>query len=90
MATTIKTQFYITDKAMAIINASATDKKRGEWLSNVIIEYHRLLSPPADVGAIGLQESILARLEQIEKQNALIIALLKKGGNNGGAIEFGG
>jgi hypothetical protein len=83
MAGTVKTQFYITDEAMAIINASATDKRRGEWLSNVIVEYHRLLHPPADIDAIGLQESILVRLEQIEKQNALIIALLKKGGNNG-------
>lgn len=73
MAETIKSQFYLTTEAMAIINASATDKKRGEWLSRCVVEYHALLSPPADVGGNGLQESILARLEQIEKQNALIL-----------------
>lgn len=78
MAETVKTQFYITGEAMAIINASATEKKRGEWLSRVVLEYHKLLQPPADVDAGGLQESILARLEQIEKQNALILSLLKK------------
>lgn len=78
MASTVKTQFYISDEAMAIINASASEKRRGEWLSRVIIEYHKLLHPPADAGATGLQESILARLEQIERQNALIIALLQK------------
>lgn len=80
MASTVKTQFYITDEAMQIVNASATEKKRGEWLSRVIVEYHKLLHPPADVDVTGLQESILARLEQIEKQNALIIALLQKEG----------
>lgn len=78
MAETVKTQFYITAEAMAIINASATEKKRGEWLSRVVLEYHKLLQPPADVDAGGLQESILARLEQIEKQNALILSILKK------------
>lgn len=78
MAETVKTQFYITAEAMAIINASATEKKRGEWLSRVVLEYHKLLQPPADVDAGGLQESILARLEQIEKQNALILSILKR------------
>ena len=76
MAETVKTQFYITADAMAIINASATEKKRGEWLSRVVVEYHQLLKPAADSENAGLQESILARLEQIEKQNALILARL--------------
>ena len=78
MAETIKTQFYITADAMAIINASATEKKRGEWLSKVVMEYHSLLQPPADVGANGLQESILARLAAVEQQNALILARLER------------
>mgnify|MGYP000668009015 CR=1 FL=1 len=78
MAETVKTQFYITAEAMAIINASATEKKRGEWLSRVVLEYHKLLQPPADVDAGGLQESILERLVQIEKQNALILSIIKK------------
>lgn len=80
MADPINLVASISDEAMAIINASATDKERGEWLSNVIIEYHKLLHPPADVGAAGLQESILVRMRQIEKQNALMLALLQKRG----------
>lgn len=80
MATTVKTQFYITDEAMQIVNASASEKKRGDWLSRVIVEYHKLIDPPADVGVVGLQESILARMEQIEKQNALILSILRGGG----------
>lgn len=83
MASTVKTQFYITDEAMQIVNASATEKKRGEWLSRVIVEYHKLLHPPEDVGACGLQEGILIRLGQIEKQNALIIDLLSQRESNG-------
>ena len=78
MAETIKSQYFITAEAKAIIDASAGDKKRGEWLSRVVLEYHKLLQPPADVDAGGLQESILARLEQIEKQNALILSILKR------------
>lgn len=78
MAETVKTQFYISQEAMSIINASATEKKRGEWLSKVVMEYHRLLQPPADVGANGLQETILARLAAVEQQNALILARMER------------
>jgi hypothetical protein len=78
MAETIKTQFYITAEAMAIINASATDKKRGEWLSKVVVEYHALFHPPSDGGAGGVQERILARLEGVERQNALILERLER------------
>ena len=76
MAETIKSQYFITAEAKAIIDASAGDKKRGEWLSKAVVEYHRLRKP-VDVDAVGLQENILARLIQIEKQNAMILDALK-------------
>lgn len=74
MATTIKTQFYISEKAMAIINSAASEKKRGEWLSQLVERHHNLMEPDGAQQECGLQEETLNRLKNIERQNALILA----------------
>ena len=72
----VKVQFTISDEALEVINASATERKRGEWLSTAITEYNRLVSglPSEQDNEIGLLEQINGRLMRIEKQIGLLIA----------------
>lgn len=71
----VKVQFVLSDEAMEVINNNATERKRGEWLSNAVIEYGRLIGgvvgePGNDV---GLLERIDSRLARLEKQIGLLI-----------------
>lgn len=70
-----KVQFVISDEALEVINSNASERKRGEWLSNAVVEYNRLISTvPTDHGAeVGLLERIDSRLERIEKQVGLLV-----------------
>ena len=72
----VKVQFTISDEALDVINESATERKRGEWLSNAVIEYGRLVNGVAGEPGedIGLLERIDNRLARIEKQVGLLIA----------------
>ena len=72
----VKVQFVISDEAMEVINESATERKRGEWLSNAVIEYGRLVTGVAGEPGedIGLLEQINSRLARIEKQMGLLLA----------------
>jgi hypothetical protein len=72
----VKVQFTISDEALSVINDSATERKRGEWLSNAVIEYSRLVTSFAGEHSeeVGLLERIDSRLERIEKQVGLLIA----------------
>jgi hypothetical protein len=72
----VKVQFVISDEALTVINTHATERKRGEWLSNAVLEYDRIVGGVAgnsDDDA-GLLERIDTRLGRIEKQLALLIA----------------
>lgn len=71
----VKVQFVISDEAMEVINAAATERKRGDWLSNVVVEYDRLVSgmPAQADDTAGVLERIDTRLSNLEKQVALLI-----------------
>ncbi len=69
-----KVQFVISDEALEVINNNATERKRGEWLSQAVIEYDRLMTgKPSVVADDGLLERIDSRLEHVERQLAVII-----------------
>lgn len=74
----IKVQFVISDEAMDVINAAATERKRGEWLSNVVLEYSRIVTGMPAPSDDGLLERIDGRLANVERQLAVLI---QKAGN---------
>lgn len=70
----VKVQFVISDEAMEVINNAATERKRGEWLSNVVVEYSRIVTGmPAQPVDDGLLERIDGRLANVERQLAVLI-----------------
>ncbi|TXH45901.1 MAG: hypothetical protein E6Q97_30675 [Desulfurellales bacterium] len=70
----VKVQFVISDEAMDVINAAATERKRGEWLSSVVVEYSRIVTGlPAQSVDDGLLERIDGRLANVERQLAVLI-----------------
>ena len=74
----VKVQFVISDEAMEVINAAATERKRGDWLSNAVVEYDRIMSGiPAPATDDGLLERIDGRLANVERQ---LSVLLRKAG----------
>lgn len=73
----VKTQYVMTQEAVDIINASATERKRGEWISRVIIEYSRLLSSDDTPQECGVLEQINRRLDKIEKRTGVLVTALE-------------
>jgi hypothetical protein len=73
---TQKLQLYLSDDAAEIIRQSTTERKRGEWLSNVVVEYSRITGLPAQSAddTTGILERIDTRLARMEKQIALMVA----------------
>jgi archaellum component FlaC len=71
-----KVMLAFTDEALGIINANASERKRGEWVSKVVTDYNRIMSGVGDSGDenSGLLERIDNRLAKIEKQLAVLIA----------------
>lgn len=78
-----KIHFSLTNEALAIIE-QRKEGGAGAWVSKVIIEWDRLLNPPAqDTEECGVQEQILRRVQAVERQNAVILAWVeaqKRGG----------
>jgi hypothetical protein len=71
---TQKLQLYLTEDAAEIIRQSTTERKRGEWLSNVIVEYSRIVTgTPAHALDDGLLERIDGRLANVERQLAVLL-----------------
>lgn len=71
---TQKLQLYLSDDAAEIIRQSTTERKRGEWLSNVVLEYSRIVTGmPAQPADDGLLERIDGRLANVERQLAVLI-----------------
>lgn len=72
---TQKLQLYLSDDAAEIIRQSTTERKRGEWLSNVVVEYSRIVTglPAPTTADDGLLERIDSRLANVERQLAVII-----------------
>lgn len=73
---TKKVQLTLTDDALSVIEANATERKRGEFVSNVLIDYARLTGGISSLGDDddGLLERIDSRLARIEKQMSLLLA----------------
>jgi len=63
MADTVKTVLALTPEAAAVIDANATERKRGEFVSRVLLAYGH----EAESAELGLLERIEARLARIEK-----------------------
>jgi len=73
-----KSHFYLTDEALAIIAKRApSTNKRGEWISQAIVDYDKILSgiDANGDGDTGLLEQVVLRLARLEKQ---MVALLAK------------
>jgi hypothetical protein len=69
-----KLQLTLTDEALAILEANSTERKRGEWVSNIIMLYAALAVDPLDESECGTLEQIAARLGAVEKQLRIIAA----------------
>ena len=74
-----KVQFVISDEALGVINRSATERKRGEWISQAVLEYSRIVG--ATTGntdaSTGLLERIDNRLANVERQMSFVINQVK-------------
>jgi len=70
-----RVQYILTDEAIEIINNTATERKRGDWLSNAVVEYSRIVTglPAPTTADDGLLERIDSRLANVERQLAVII-----------------
>ncbi|MEZ4864155.1 MAG: hypothetical protein R3C14_22775 [Caldilineaceae bacterium] len=72
-----RVQYILSDEALEVINRSATERKRGEWISNAVIDYDAIkrgaVTPDTDGCEVGLLERIDTRLSRIERQLATII-----------------
>ena len=71
-----KITLALTESALSYINANATERKRGEFVSAVLEDYARITAGVSTLGSDddGLLERIDSRLARIEKQLAAIIA----------------
>jgi|LakMenE01Jun11ns_1017448.scaffolds.fasta_scaffold9957487_7 hypothetical protein len=73
----IKSNFYVTPAALEVIARRApSTNKRGQWLSDALVDYDRILAGvPADGGQCGALESIEARLRNLELMISRLILL---------------
>lgn len=71
-----KVTLALTESALSYINANATERKRGEFVSAVLEDYSRIMGGAGELGNsdAGLLERIDSRLGRIEKQLAAIIS----------------
>lgn len=70
-----KVTLALTDEALQIINANATERKRGEFVSSILVDYSRIMAGTGTLGDEdkGLLERIDSRLARIEKQLAAML-----------------
>jgi len=70
-----KVHYTLSGEALAIIDRRApSQNKRGEWISNALADYDRILSGvDTGTGESGLLERIDNRLARIEKQLAAML-----------------
>lgn len=70
----VKVQFAISEEALAVINRSESERKRGAWLSTAVIEYDRLMTGAEPViDDTGVLERIESRLVHIERQLSTLV-----------------
>lgn len=70
-----KVQLTLTDEALSVIDANATERKRGEFVSNILVDYARITGGISSLGndEDGLLERIDSRLARIEKQVGMLL-----------------
>lgn len=73
----VKSNFYMTPAALEVIARRApSTNKRGQWLSDALIQYDRILAGvPADGEQSGVLEAIEARLRNLELMMSRLIML---------------
>jgi hypothetical protein len=66
----------LSDEAVEAIEANATERKRGEFVSTVLVDYGRITGGISTLGDDddGILERIDSRLARIEKQMAILLA----------------
>ena len=71
-----RTFLALTDDALKVIEANATERKRGEFVSNILVDYGRITGGISALGDDddGILERIDSRLARIEKQMAILLA----------------
>ena len=76
MSQRTKTVLSLTPQAVDILEASATERKRGEFVSGLLCDYDRLMSGVGALGEddTGILERIDNRLARIEKQMDLMLS----------------
>jgi hypothetical protein len=73
-----KVHFTISDEALAIINRRAqSENKRGQWISEAVCDYDRILEGVGPAQEGGALESLNVRMAQLEKQIAALLVELK-------------
>lgn len=76
---TQKVHFTLSDEALAIIAKRApSTNKRGEWLSMAVVDYDRILEGVTPAVEGGALETLGARMGQLEKMIAALLAELAK------------
>ncbi|MBX3015188.1 MAG: hypothetical protein KF832_26960 [Caldilineaceae bacterium] len=70
-----KITLALTDSALNYVNANASERKRGEFVSMVLEEYAQMMSSVSELSCdeAGLLERIDLRLTRIEKQLGLLL-----------------
>lgn len=72
----IRTVLNLSPEAVDAIEKNAPSvNKKGEWASNAVVEYARIMAGVGDLngGEDGLLERIDSRLARIEKQMGLLL-----------------
>lgn len=60
-----KVGLMLSGEAVAILDANATERKRGEFVSNLLVEWAKGQTPDTEPGIL---ESIAASVRRIEKR----------------------
>lgn len=69
-----RTFLALSDDALKVIEANATERKRGEFVSNVLVDYARLTSGVSALRDDGILERIDSWLARLEKQIAILMS----------------
>ena len=74
-----KVFYTLTSEAIAIIERRApSPNKRGQWLSEAVIDYDAIIEGVAPSSEVGALEALSVRLLQLEKQIAALLRELRK------------
>lgn len=76
-----KVHFTLDNAALEVIDRRApSPNKRGEWISQALLDYDRILSGVAPVAEGGALETLRADIAQLQKQLAALTVALKESG----------